>query len=124
MKLLLILSAIFEMITGLALVIVPTLPMTFLLGVSLQEPGGILLGRIAGLALISLALACWLSRKDAHGGRIMTRSMMVYNIGTTVVLAYAGLGENLSGVGLWPAALLHVGLAFWCLKYTLYVKES
>ena len=124
MKLLLMAMAILEMITALALISMPNLLVTLLLGVSLSETGGIILGRIAGLALASLALGCWLSRNDTHRGLIMTKSMIVYNIGTVAVLGYANLIQHLSGIGLWPAVLVHLGLGIWCMNCTLFIKRS
>jgi hypothetical protein len=30
------------------------------------------------------------------------------------VLAYTALGMRLSGIGLWPAVVLHIAMAIWC----------
>ena len=38
---------------------------------------------------------------------------MLYDIGAVATLLYAALGLGLTGVLLWPAALLHVAMAVW-----------
>jgi len=40
---------------------------------------------------------------------------LLYNTAVAAVLAYAGIGLGLTGVGIWPAVLLHAALAVWCL---------
>jgi hypothetical protein len=41
--------------------------------------------------------------------------MSLYNIAVAAVLVYAGLGPGLSGIGLWPAVVLHAAMTIWCL---------
>jgi hypothetical protein len=94
---------------------VPSLVVPILLGTSLTDPGAILIGRLAGVALITIAIACWLSRSDTRSS-IIVKVMLVYNIFSTLLLVYAVLVERISGPGLWPAVLLHVGLLVWCLS--------
>ena len=116
MKLLLTLTALFELATGLALIAIPSVIASLLLGVSLTEPSGILVGRIGGAALISLAIACWLSRDERHSSLVIAKALVFYNIAAALLLVYGILIEKLSGLGLWPAAILHVGLLIWCIK--------
>ncbi len=116
MKTLLTLTAFIEAATGLALFAIPSVAVSILLGASLTEPSGIFLGRIGGAALISLAVACWLSRNDIKSSIVMIKSLVLYNGGATLLLAYAGLIEHFSGLGLWPAILLHAGLLVWCVQ--------
>ena len=115
MKSLLAITALVEGSFGLALAIVPSLIVSILLGTSLTDPGAILIGRLAGAALITIAIACWLLRNDTRS-YVMVKVMLVYNILSTALLVYAVLVERISGPGLWPAVLLHVGLLVWCVS--------
>src|SRR4051812_40186910 len=115
MKSLLTITGLIEGVTGLALAIVPSLLVSILLGTSLTEPGAILIGRLAGAALITIAIACWLSRSDTQSS-VMAKVMLGYNIFTVTLLFYSVLVERISGPGLWPAVLIHFGLLIWCLS--------
>ncbi len=116
MKSLLTITAFIEVATGLALLAIPSLAVSILLGTSLTEPSGIFLGRIGGAMLISLAMACWLSRNNAQSSLVMIKVFVLYNIAAASLLAYAGLVEHFTGLGLWPAILLHTGLLVWCVQ--------
>lgn len=93
----------------------PSATVFVLLSAPLTEPAGMLLGRIGGVALISLALACWLARNDPTSSIVMIRIMILYNAGAIALLVFAALIEKFSGMGLWPAVLLHVVLLIRCL---------
>ena len=94
-------AAVAEAVTGLALVIVPSLVGQLLLGVELTGIA-IPVARVAGIALIGLGLACW-------PGPPMV-GMSVYSGLVTLYLAYLGFVGGLSGVMLWPAVALHLVL--------------
>jgi hypothetical protein len=101
MKSALLLAAVGEAATGVALLIVPSLVGQLLLG----EPlAGVAtpVARVAGIALIGLGVACW-----PGPPRI---GMMTYSGLVALYLAYLGLAGGLSGRLLWPAIVLHVVL--------------
>ena len=116
MKSILTIVAFIEAATGLALLAVPSVAVSLLLGTSLTEPSGMLLGRIGGAALISLAIACWLSRNNTQSSLVMIKALVMYNISAASVLALGKLTEKFTGLALWPVVLLHAGLLVWCLQ--------
>jgi len=110
-------TAAIEAATGLALLLSPSLVVSLLLGGSLDTPAALVLARVGGVALLSIGVACWLAQGDgrSRAARGLVAAMLLYNAATVAVLAYAGIGAGLSGVGLWPAVLLHAALAVWCI---------
>lgn len=92
-KTLLTLAAIIEASTGLALMLVPAFVVRLLFGEELDGMGTVL-GRLAGLGLLSFAAACW----PLHGPGIPAiRAMLLYNTLAAAYLAYLlaahGIGE-------------------------------
>jgi hypothetical protein len=119
MKNLLAVTAGIEAATGLALALSPSVPVSLLLGTSLDAPSGLVVARIAGAALLSLGVACWLARHDeqSRATKGLIAALLLYNVATVSVLVYASLGLGLAGIGLWPAVVLHAALAVWCTAY-------
>jgi len=117
MKSLLIVTAAAEMATGLALLVLPSLVVSLLLGGSLDTPAAQVVARMTGAALLSLGVACWLARNDemSRAAVGVVAAMLLYNVAAVSVLLYASIGLGLSGIGLWPAVILHVALAVWCI---------
>ena len=98
-----------EAATGLGLLGVPSLIVGLLLG---AEPIGIALviSRVAGIALISLAIACW-PDAGATGSNKPYVGMFTYNALITLILAQVGLAGATSGILLWPAGLFHLTMS-------------
>jgi len=112
-----IVTAIIEGGTGLALGLSPSTPVAILIGASLDSPAGLPVARIAGAALFSLAVACWPARDDgqSRAARGLVTALLLYNVAAVGVFVYASTGLEMTGIGLWPAVLLHTALAVWCL---------
>jgi hypothetical protein len=99
MKKVLIFAACAEIVTGLALLLVPWLVGRLLLG---QELAGIAIpvARVTGIALMALGIACW------PGPPLL--GMLAYSGVVTLYLAYLGFAGDFTGVFLWPAVALHI----------------
>jgi hypothetical protein len=113
---LLIVTAFFEVLTGVALTLSPSVPAALLLGASLDTPAVVTMARVTGAAMLSLGIACWLARDDgtSPAGRAVVSAILVYNVAVVAVLVYAGLVKGVSAVLLWPAVGGHAALAAWC----------
>jgi len=87
-----------EVLTGLALLIVPVLLGQLLLGVELTGTA-IPAARVAGIALIGLSIAC------LPGLALV--GMLTYGALVMLYLGYLGLVGGFTGILLWPAAVVH-----------------
>ncbi|MEF8703542.1 MAG: hypothetical protein V5B32_09870 [Candidatus Accumulibacter sp. UW26] len=94
----LVLAAVGEIATGVALLLVPSLVGQWLLG---DELTGIAMtiARVTGIALIGLGVACWPGPPRA--------GMLIYSAAVTVYLAWVGFAGGSTGLLLWPAVALH-----------------
>jgi hypothetical protein len=108
---LLSLAAAFEAATGLALIAFPQAVSRLLLGADLAG-AGIVVGRIAGVALLSLGLVCWLSRQKVGKKAVLT-AMLAYNLPVTAYLMYLRIAGELVGILLWPAIVIHAAFTIW-----------
>jgi hypothetical protein len=108
---------VLEAATGLALIASPPILAMLLLGASLDTPAGIAFGRVAGAGMLSLGAACWFARNDTDSRSAigLMGAMLLYNIAAAAVLVYAGIGEGLFGMGLWPVILAHLAMAIGCI---------
>src|SRR5258708_2376910 len=102
MKKLLLLAAVGEAATGLVLLVCPPIVVRLLFGADIAG-AGIVMSRIAGIALIALGVACW-------PGRTALCGMLTYSALATAYLAYVGIRGQCTGPLLWPAVVLHAAL--------------
>src|SRR5689334_747964 len=100
MKSLLTLTAALESCTGLAIVVAPSSVVFVLLGTSTVSPASLVLGRLLGAALLSLGTACWFARIDApcRTAAGLVAAMLFYNIAVVLLLSYARIGLEMSGI--------------------------
>jgi hypothetical protein len=113
---LLTVTAIIEAGAGLALLALPSVTASLLLGTPLDSPAAVSLARVGGAAIIALAIVCWLARRDAHSLALqgLVVAMLFYNLAVASVLAFASFGHDLHGILLWPAIAFHIAMAAWC----------
>ena len=97
-------SAAIEAVTGLALILSPSLVVRLLLGGDLGAVG-IAVGRVGGFGLLSLAMACWPGSDDAS--LQATRALLTYNLLASLYLAYLRFGGGFVSYLLLPACGLH-----------------
>ena len=107
MKRLLTLAALAEATTGLALLVAPALVVRLLFGAELTGVA-IPIARVAGIALVSLGLACWPGRESP---RAASSAMLTYSLLVALYLLYLGACGEWRGPLLWPAIVVHAVLA-------------
>ncbi len=103
-------ASIVEIGTGLAVIVVPHLVVTLLLGEDVAGVG-VAVARCFGVALLALGLACWPSGANLPADSPAVRGMFVYNALIAVFLVYLFAFRSLGGVLLWPAVALHAAVA-------------
>jgi len=105
------LAAVLEAITGLALIILPSICGKLLLGAEISGPG-LIVGRVAGFALLALGVACWPVRRSGSlepshvipaQAKSALRAMLTYNALVSGYLIFLGLGGRWVGSCCGPA---------------------
>ena len=110
-------TAIIEIPTGIALLAVPAWLASTLLGAPLDTSPGLALARLAGAAILSLGVACWVGSGDARSRATigLVAAMLLYNPAAVALLVSARFHLGMTGMGLMPVAAMHAGLALWCM---------
>ena len=109
-----VVTALMEVGAGVALLVVPSLVLDLVLGVSGSQTGSAI-ARLAGVALVSLGVACWRARHDrgsaaSHG---LVSGLLIYNAGVVVIVLSGSFGALTPP--LWAAVVLHGAMTVWCL---------
>ena len=98
-----------EVLTGLGLVVAPSLLARLLFGSDLNGAGEAT-GRIAGLVMVCLAACCW--PRDAEISQSQTLiPLAALSWLATAFLGISGVAGTNVGLLLWPAGALHLVLA-------------
>lgn len=110
---LLTIAAAAESLGGLALILAPEVTVVFLLGTERHSSLPALLGRVCGVALTALGIACWGARTDsgsaARSGTL--KAITFYNAGAGLLLVlFAAIGKT-GGFVLWSVGVFHLALA-------------
>jgi hypothetical protein len=120
---LLIATAVLEASAGVALMSAPALATRLLVG-AIDTPG-LAVARVAGAALFTIGILCWVASNERSGlaPRGVLSGLLFYNVAVLVALAHANLALQLSGIGLWPVVILHAAMAAWCIA-CLYIRPT
>lgn len=102
---------------GAGLILVPSPLVGLLIGGPVDSPTALAVARLAGAALMTLGLVCGFASRDSESRAAIgvVTAMCFYNAAAAGILLYARVGADLSGLGIWPAIVLHAMLAAWCL---------
>lgn len=112
MKKFITLTALAEGLTGIALIIMPNVVVSFLLGKPTYGPEGKITAMLAGGAILALAVICWILRNSADLHKLV-QGMLLYNCVIITIAVYAFLGYHITNIGLWFMILVHTILTVW-----------
>jgi hypothetical protein len=90
--------------TGLVVALAPGLVAELLFGSDVAG-AGVAYGRLLGMSLLALAIACWPSADAVV--RPALHAILGYNLLAAVYLAYLGAAQRPAGILLWPAVAEH-----------------
>jgi uncharacterized membrane protein YobD (UPF0266 family) len=112
--------AVVEGATGLVLLVIPTVLLTFLFGSTPVIPEVSVIGRICGAALLAIAVASWGARDGIRRQGLLELlvGVTLYNCLATTAFVYSALVLKMIGILLWPALLYHAATSMWCLVVT------
>jgi hypothetical protein len=115
LKELLLVTAVAEVVTGLALLGLPAIVLVALLGIQPASVETLFVSRIAGAALFAIGVASFLARGDATlpAQRGLLSGILLYDVLVALLLVYSGLVLRMTGLALWPAVVLHTLLGIW-----------
>ncbi|WP_198369916.1 hypothetical protein [Roseomonas rosulenta] len=103
-------SAAIEVPTAGVLVVAPAVFSRLLFGEELSGAAEAL-GRLAGISLLALALACWPRDASPRQPAQPLLALLTFSVLCALFLAHVGIGGEKAGVLLWPAAGMHLALA-------------
>lgn len=113
-------AALAEAATGVALIVAPSLVGQLLLGTELSGVA-VAVGRVAGISLMSLGIACW---PGMEASRSALGGMATYGLLVTLYFLYLGIRGEWVGPLLWPAVALHGVLTVLLVRAWLSKKSS
>jgi hypothetical protein len=99
-------AAALEVVTGVGLVVALSVLARLLFGSEMNVTGD-LVGRISGLVMLCLAIACWPRTFEGEDRQVLA-PLLAMSLLAAVYLIYIGIGGVNVGVLLWPAAAAHL----------------
>src|SRR5262245_20733449 len=109
---LLTVAGVVEGLTGLPFFVSPRISTSLLLGAELDAVV-LMIGRVSGVALLSLGIACWGARADSGGAARMgtLQAISLYNAGAGLLLVMFAATGGARGPVVWTVGVLHLGFA-------------
>lgn len=101
-KTILALAAIAEAGTGVILLADPPIVVRLLFAAEI-DGAGVLMSRLAGIALLGLGVACW----PGHSTSQPLGGMLTYSALAMLYLIFVGVRGRAVGLLLWPGVVLH-----------------
>lgn len=114
MKLLLKSTSIIEGLTGLAIIFIPNILTNLLLGLSMNEVSGLILSMVAGVALLAIAIVCWLVSEQENSLAVV-KGLMFYNIAVVGIVLYSAIHFYVYNTLFFTIAGFHFIYGTWCL---------
>ena len=117
-KSLLIITAVFEVLTGLALLASPSRAGVSLTGSPIDSAAGVIVARVAGAALLAIGVACWLARDHGHSRRRPGPHRGAADLQSWQPLRFwgsPGSHRRQTDAAIWPGTAAHAGLAVFCI---------
>lgn len=102
-------AAWLEIVVGVTLIAIPKLPCQLLLGAPL-DGAGVIMSRFAGIGLLALGIA-YSSTAVTTPPRGAVLGLFVFNVAAVILFIWVGVATAVHGLLLWPAAILHSGIA-------------
>jgi hypothetical protein len=108
-------KAVLEVGAGLALLAIPSLATSLLLGARSTNPSVPVVGRIAGAALLAIGIACWLARPESASRAAfgLVVGLFFFDACVVAILLLAHFHSGFTGIGIWSAIANHSGLGLW-----------
>ena len=122
MKKFITLTAILEGLTGITLIAIPNSIVLFLLGKPTNGPEGKMMAMLAGAAILSIAVICWILRETLILQKLV-KGVLFYNCVIITIAMYGMLCYRITNPGMWFVILGHSTLFVWG-GVTLFVKRS
>ena len=111
-RMLLAIAAVVETLAGLGLILMPDAMIQLLLG-GRTDDVGLMIGRVTGVGMLALGVACWGARADsgsaARAGTVA--AIALYNAGAGGLLVLFAVTGQASGLVVWSVGLFHLALA-------------
>jgi hypothetical protein len=103
-------SAAVEAVTGIILILVPSIFGRLLFGTGFPDIArGV--ARLTGIALLALAIACWPQQRNTLTNASAIRALLTYNLLAALFFCYWRLAYHSAGPLLWLAVAVHGAFA-------------